>query len=154
MATGRADRQLAAIMVIDVVGYSRLMGANEEGTLAVLKNLKDGVVSPQVAAYRGRIVKVMGDGAIIIFASIVDAVNAAVAVQQAMARFEPRVLAHEAMELRIGLNLGDVIREGSDIYGDGVNIAARLQEVCRPGALAITFSSNVQDLGNDSVTLS
>ena len=86
MATGRADRQLAAIMVIDVVGYSRLMGANEEGTLAVLKNLKDGVVSPQVAAYRGRIVKVMGDGAIIIFASIVDAVNAAVAVQQAMAR--------------------------------------------------------------------
>ncbi len=154
MATGRADRQLAAIMVIDVVGYSRLMGANEEGTLAVLKNLKDGVVSPQVAAYRGRIVKVMGDGAIIIFASIVDAVNAAVAVQQAMARFEPRVLADEAMELRIGLNLGDVIREGSDIYGDGVNIAARLQEACRPGGIALSFSAHEQVKGKVAETFS
>ncbi|MGI9475332.1 MAG: adenylate/guanylate cyclase domain-containing protein [Hyphomicrobiaceae bacterium] len=152
MTTERAERQLAAIMVIDVVGYSRLMGADEEGTLAVLRSLKNGVVSPQIAAYRGRIAKVMGDGAIIIFASIVDAVNAAVAVQQAMAKFEPRVLAHEAVELRIGLNLGDVILEGTDVYGDGVNIAARLQEVCHPGGITLSSSAHEQVKGKVAET--
>jgi len=137
----RANRQLAAIMAIDVAGYSRLMGIDEEGTLESLKHLRLTVVSPQVAAYRGRIVKVMGDGAIIVFASIIDAANAAVAIQNAMERFKPRHASDEPIRLRIGLNLGDVIREGTDIYGDGVNIAARLQEICAPGGIVLSSAA-------------
>ncbi|MGI9524925.1 MAG: adenylate/guanylate cyclase domain-containing protein [Hyphomicrobiaceae bacterium] len=137
-----ADRQLAAIMVVDVVGYSRLMGIDEEGTLAALKLLRSTVVSPQVAAYRGRIVKIMGDGAIIIFTSIIDAANAGVAIQNAMVHFEPRYNSDEQIQLRIGLNLGDVIREGADVYGDGVNIAARLQEICTPGGIALSSAAH------------
>lgn len=152
MAKARTDRQLAAIMVIDVVGYSRLMGNDEEGTLATLKELKNSVVSPQITAYRGRIAKVMGDGAIIVFTSVVDAVNAAVAVQQAMDRFDPSIKTPEPIELRVGLNLGDVIREGTDVYGDGVNIAARLQEVCRPGGIVLSASTHEQVKGKIAET--
>jgi adenylate cyclase len=143
----RLDRQLAAILVIDVVGYSRLMGLDEEGTLEALKRLRREVVSPQVAAYRGRVVKVMGDGAIMIFASIIDAANAAIAVQKAMERFDPGLMSVDGIRLRVGLNLGDVIREGADIYGDGVNIAARLQEICPPGAVLLSSGAHDQVRG-------
>lgn len=147
---GRPHRQLAAILVIDVVGYSRLMGLDEEGTLEVLKRLRRTVISPQVAAYRGRVVKVMGDGAIIIFGSIIDATNAALAVQQAMERFAPGLPGVDCIRLRVGLNLGDVIREGTDIYGDGVNIAARLQEICPPGAIVLSSGAHEQVQGKIS----
>ncbi|MEM9634672.1 MAG: tetratricopeptide repeat protein [Pseudomonadota bacterium] len=146
MTDGKADRQLVAIMVVDVVGYSRLMGDNEEHTLDVLKRLRRNIVGPQLAAYRGRIVKLMGDGAIILFSSVVDAVNAAVCIQEAMDRFECGD-ADQPMRLRIGLNLCDVIREGSDIYGDGVNITARLQEICRPGGIVLSASAYEQVRG-------
>lgn len=138
MMDTRVERQLAAILMLDVVGYSRLMGEDEEGTLEMLKHLRRKVVSPQIAAYRGRIVKVMGDGAIVMFSSIIDATNAAIAVQQAMARNDVGLPNGERIQLRIGLNLGDVIREGTDIYGDGVNIAARLQEICAPGGVVLS----------------
>ncbi|MEW9920003.1 adenylate/guanylate cyclase domain-containing protein [Marimonas sp. MJW-29] len=147
---GRPHRQLAAILVIDVVGYSRLMGLDEEGTLEVLKRLRRTVISPQVAAYRGRVVKVMGDGAIMIFGSIIDATNAALAVQQAMERFAPGLPGVDCIRLRVGLNLGDVIREGTDIYGDGVNIAARLQEICPPGAIVLSSGAHEQVQGKIS----
>lgn len=147
---GRPHRQLAAILVIDVVGYSRLMGLDEEGTLEVLKRLRRTVISPQVAAYRGRVVKVMGDGAIMIFGSIIDATNAALAVQQAMERFAPGLSGVDCIRLRVGLNLGDVIREGTDIYGDGVNIAARLQEICPPGAIVLSSGAHEQVQGKIS----
>ena len=142
MTAARPDRQLAAIMVIDVVGYSRLMGLDEEGTLRALKHLRRTVVSPQVAAYRGRIVKVMGDGAIIIFNSIIDAANAAIAIQNATERLEPLCVGDERIRLRVGLNLGDVILEGTDVYGDGVNIAARLQEICMAGGIVLSSAAH------------
>lgn len=147
MKAASVERQLAAIMVLDVVGYSRLMGEDEEGTLATLKRLRASVVAPQAAAYRGRIVKVMGDGAIIIFGSIIDAANAGIAIQQAMERFDSETGSDKRLQLRIGLNLGDVMREGTDVYGDGVNIAARLQEICTPGGLVLSASAHDQVKG-------
>lgn len=152
MTRGHTDRQLAAIMVLDVVGYSRLMGKDEEGTLDLLKRLRSTVVSPQVAAYRGRIVKVMGDGAIILFVSIIDAVNAAIAIQQAMVKFNIGHETNMAVELRVGLNLGDVMREGTDVYGDGVNIAARLQEICKSGGVVLSASAYDQVKGKIAET--
>ena len=146
MTDGKTDRQLVAIMVVDVVGYSRLMGDNEEGTLDVLKRLRRKVVKPQLTAYRGRIVKLMGDGAIILFASVVDAVNAAISIQEAMPGFDPGVPG-QAVRLRIGLNLCDVIREGADIYGDGVNVTARLQGICPPGGIVLSSSAFEQVKG-------
>ena len=152
MTDGRPDRQLAAIVVIDVVGYSRLMGMDEEGTLETLKRLRLSVVAPQIAAYRGRIVKVIGDGAIIIFTSVVDATNASIAIQQSMERFDDGLPGEEPIRLRCGLNLGDVIREGTDIYGDGVNIAARLQEICMPGGIVLSSGAHEQVRGKISET--
>lgn len=142
MTGPQVDRRLAAIMMIDVVGYSRMMGLDEEGTLNRLKHLRQTVVSPQTAAYRGRIVKVMGDGAIIVFSSIVDAANSAISMQKALHR-----TGSDDVRLRIGLTLGDIIIEGSDIYGDGVNIAARLQEICAPGGIALSAGAHEQVRG-------
>lgn len=145
MTRPRVDRRLAAIMMIDVVGFSRMMGADEEGTLAMLKHLRQTVVSPQTAAHRGRIVKVMGDGAIIVFSSIVDAANSAIAMQKALRRVGSRH--DQIIQLRIGLTLGDIITEGADIYGDGVNIAARLQEICTPGGIVLSAGAHEQVKG-------
>src|SRR5437870_4805450 len=114
-----ATRRLAAILAADVAGYSRLMGADEEGTLERLKALRRELVDPKVAEYRGRIVKTTGDGLLVEFASVVDAVRCAVEVQQAMAERNTSVAADSRIELRIGINLGDVIVEGDDLYGDG-----------------------------------
>ncbi len=129
MAGEGIKRRLAAIMSADVAGYSRLMGTDEAGTLSALKALRRDVFAPQVAAHKGRVVKLMGDGALVEFPSIVNAVDCAIAVQRVLAE-RP---AEEPIKLRIGVNLGDIIIEGSDIYGDGVNVAARIQEIAEPG---------------------
>jgi TolB-like protein len=131
------ERRLAAIMSADVAGYSRLMGKDETGTLSALKLLRKHVFAPQVAAHKGRVVKLMGDGALVEFPSIVNAVNCAIAVQRVLAE-RP---AEEPIKLRIGINLGDIIIEGDDIYGDGVNVAARIQEAAEPGGVALSGSA-------------
>ena len=122
------ERKLAAILAADVVGYSRLMERDEEGTLAALKALRSELIDPAIAEHKGRIVKLMGDGVLVEFASVVDAVVCAVAIQKAMAERNAEVPEAERLELRVGINLGDVIVEDDDIYGGGVNVAARLQE--------------------------
>ena len=122
-------RRLAAILAADVAGYSRLMGADEEGTLEGLKAHRRQLIDPKIAEHHGRIVKTTGDGLLAEFPSVVDAVRCAVKTQQAMAERNTGVPADNRIELRIGINLGDVIVEGDDLYGDGVNIAARLELV-------------------------
>lgn len=125
-------RRLAAILAADVVGYSRLMAEDEAGTLATLKAHRREVFDPEISSRGGRIVKLMGDGALVEFGSVVDAVESALAIQRALAR-EGRQIS-----LRIGINLGDVIIEGDDIYGDGVNVAARLEQMADPGSILIS----------------
>ncbi|MGC1353849.1 MAG: adenylate/guanylate cyclase domain-containing protein, partial [Xanthobacteraceae bacterium] len=127
MADIRINRKLAAILAADVVGYSRLMGADEAGTLAALKQHRETIFDPAVAAHNGRIVKLIGDGVIAEFGSVVDAVNCALSVQRSNAVAPDQSASQPVIVLRIGINLGDVIIEGDDIYGDGVNIAARLE---------------------------
>jgi class 3 adenylate cyclase len=126
-------RRLAAILAVDVAGYSRLMGADEEGTLERLKALRRELVDPKIASHNGRIVKSTGDGLLVEFASVVDAVRCAIAVQQAMPERNTNVEPDRRIELRIGINLGDVIVEGDDLYGDGVNIAARIEALADAG---------------------
>src|SRR5262249_14681517 len=127
-------RRLAAILAADVVGYSRLMEADEAGTLAALKQRRKEVLEPLVAEHHGRIFKVAGDGVLIEYASAVNAVQCAVDLQQAM-RSQPD---DRHIVLRIGINLGDVMVEGGDLYGEGVNVAARLQELADPGGLCVS----------------
>jgi TolB-like protein/class 3 adenylate cyclase len=140
-------RRLAAILAVDVAGYSRLMGADEEGTLERLKALRRELLDPQIAARHGRIVKTTGDGLLVEFASVVDAVRCAVAVQQAMPERNTRVEPDNRIELRIGINLGDVIVEGDDLYGDGVNIAARIEALADAGGVFV--SNTVHDQVRD-----
>jgi len=144
MAEERINRKLAAILAADVVGYSRLMAADEAGTLAALKQHRQTVFEPAVTAHQGRIVKLIGDGTIVEFASVVDAVNCALSVQRSG---ELRDESQQKIILRIGINLGDVIIEGDDIYGDGVNIAARLEPVAEPGGICISSIVN-ESIGN------
>ncbi len=125
------QRRLAAILAADVAGYSRLMGADEAGTLAALRALRKDLFEPAVANHRGAVVKRMGDGWLVEFASVADAVSCALIVQEELAR-------RDTVELRIGVHLGDITHEDEDIYGDGVNIAARLQEIAEPGAIIIS----------------
>ena len=132
------SRRLAAILAADVVGYSRLMGADEEGTLAALKAIRHELGDPKVKEHRGRIVKTTGDGLLIEFSSVVDAVRYAVEVQQGMAERNSGVREDRRIEFRIGINLGDIIRDGRDIFGDGVNIAARLEALAEPGGICIS----------------
>jgi adenylate cyclase len=131
-------RRLAAILAADVAGYSRLMGADEEGTLERLKALRRELLDPKIAEHRGRIIKTTGDGLLVEFASVVDAVRCAVAVQQAMPERDAGVGADNRIELRIGINLGDVIVEGDDLYGDGVNIAARIEALADAGGVFVS----------------
>jgi TolB-like protein/class 3 adenylate cyclase len=140
-------RRLAAIVAADVAGYSRLMGADEEGTLERLKALRGELVDPKIAEHRGRIVKTTGDGMLVEFASVVDAVRCAVEVQQAMPERNTGVAADSRIELRIGINLGDVIVEGDDLYGDGVNIAARIEALADAGGVFVsnTVYDHVRD---------
>jgi len=138
MSEERFQRRLAAITVADVVGYSRLMEADEAGTLAALKERRKAILEPIVRARGGRVVKVMGDGVLIEFASALNAVNAALELQGKMAEANEALPDNRHIVLRIGINLGDVIGEGTDIYGDGVNIAARLEALAEPGGLCIS----------------
>jgi len=147
MAAERIKRKLAAILATDVVGYSRLMASDEEGTLAALKRHRQMVFEPAVAAHHGRIVKLIGDGTIVEFASVVDAVNCALSVQRSGSSLQAENLHQPKIVLRIGINLGDVIIEGDDIYGDGVNIAARLEPVAEPGGISISSIVN-ESIGN------
>jgi adenylate cyclase len=143
----RVDRRLAAILAADVAGYSRLMGADEEGTLERLKALRRELLDPKIAEHHGRVVKTTGDGMLVEFGSVVDAVRCACAVQQAMPERNTGVAAGNCIELRIGINLGDVIVEGDDIYGDGVNIAARIEALADAGGVFVsnTVHDHVRD---------
>ena len=147
MAEERVNRKLAAILAADVVGYSRLMGVDEEGTLAALKQHRQVVFDPAVAAHNGRVVKLIGDGTIVEFGSVVDAVHCALAVQRSNGLVPDEALRQPKIILRIGINLGDVIIEGDDIYGDGVNIAARLEPLAEPGGICVSSIVN-ESVGN------
>jgi len=134
----RTARRLAAILAADVAGYSRLMGADEEGTLATLRGHRRELVDPLVAQHQGRIVKTTGDGLLIEFASIVDAVRCAVVMQQGMEDRNANVDESQRIRLRVGINVGDVIVEDDDIFGDGVNVAARLEALAEPGEICVS----------------
>lgn len=132
------ERRLAAILAADVVGYTRLMGADEAGTLRRLTDLRETVLEPLMSAHHGRIVKLMGDGLLVEFASAVDCVACALAWQEKVARHETESDASEVLQFRIGINLGDVIAQGGDIHGDGVNIASRLESLAQPGGICLS----------------
>jgi TolB-like protein/class 3 adenylate cyclase len=149
MSGRHVERRLAAILAADVVGYSRLMGADEVGTLARLKTLRHDVVDPAIEGYRGRIVKTTGDGLLAEFASAVDAVTCAVAVQDQIAVRSTEDAAPKIV-LRIGINIGDIIIDGGDIFGDGVNIAARIESECEPGGVYLSGSAFDQVRGKTS----
>ena len=134
----RDHRRLAAIVSFDVAGYSRLMGADESGTLAALKSHRRELVDPKIAEHVGRIVKTTGDGLLVEFSSVVDAVRCAVEVQRAMAERNVGVPAAKRLEFRIGINVGDIIIDGDDIFGDGVNVAARLEGLAEPGGICVS----------------
>jgi adenylate cyclase len=149
MASDSVKRRLAAILAADIAGYSRLMGADEEGTLARLKAYRSELIDPKNKQHHGRIVKTTGDGILIEFPSVVDAVRCAVEVQQGMIEYNVQVPKDQRIEFRVGINLGDVIVEGRDLYGDGVNIAARLEALAEPGGICI--SATVLNHARDKV---
>jgi adenylate cyclase len=161
MAEARIERRLAAILAADVAGYSRLMGNDEEGTLAALKACRHELIDPKVAEHRGRIVKTTGDGTLVEFASAVDAVRCAMEIQRVMAARCAATPEDRRIEFRIGINVGDIISDGGDIYGDGVNIAARLEALASPGAICLSDNAyqqikgkltiNVSDIGEQSL---
>jgi adenylate cyclase len=133
------SRKLAAILVADIVGYSRLTGADEERTLARVRGLRSDLLDPTIAAHRGRVVKRTGDGSIVEFRSVVDAVRCAIEVQNGMAERNAGVAPERRIEFRVGVHLGDVVEESDgDLMGDGVNIAARLEGVAKPGAICLS----------------
>src|SRR3954470_23775196 len=134
----RVERRLAAVLAADVAGYSRLMGADEEGTLNRLKAHRRQLVDPKIKEHHGRIVKTTGDGMLVEFSSVVDAVRCAVEIQRAMVDRNAETAEDKRIIFRIGVNLGDVIIDGDDIYGDGVNIAARLEALAEPGGVCIS----------------
>ena len=147
MGEERINRRLAAILAADVVGYSRLMAADEAGTLAALKRHREAIFDPAVAAHNGRIVKLIGDGTIVEFGSVVDAVKCALSVQRSGAMTSDKSASQPVIVLQIGINLGDVIIEGDDVYGDGVNIAARLEPLAEPGGICVSSIVN-ESVGN------
>jgi TolB-like protein/class 3 adenylate cyclase len=144
MSEGRVERRLAAILAVDVAGYSRLMGADEEGTLAALRAVRRELGDPKIAEHRGRIVKTTGDGLLAEFASVVDAVRCAVEVQREMIARNAAAPAARRIEFRMGINVGDIIIEDGDIFGDGVNIAARLEALAEPGGICLSAAAHEQ----------
>ncbi len=145
------ERRLAAVLAADVAGYNRLMGANEEGTLARLKTIRKVLVDPTIALHRGRIVKTTGDGMLVEFASAVDAARSAVEVQRGMAAQNADVSPEIRIEFRIGIHVGDIIIDENDIFGDGVNIAARLEGIAEPGGVCISDDAQRQIRGKVDV---
>ena len=150
MDEARVDRRLAAIFAGDIAGYSRLMGADEEGTLRQLKAHRKELVDPKITEHRGRIVKTTGDGMLVEFVSVVDAVRCAVDIQRGMAERNADVPAESCIQFRIGINVGDIISDDNDIYGDGVNVAARLEALAEPGGIMV--SRNVYDQVRDKLS--
>jgi TolB-like protein len=146
MATGCVERRLAAVLAADVAGYSRLMGADEVGTLAILKAVRSELVDPEIAEHKGRIVKTTGDGMLVEFASSVDAVTCAIAIQRRMAE-RAGSTTDSQLQYRIGINIGDIIIDADDIFGDGVNVAARLEGIAEPGGVCISSSAYEQVRG-------
>ena len=143
MAKPHVERRLAAILAADVAGYSRLMGADEEGTHAALKVYRHEIIDPKIAEHRGRIVRIIGDGLLVEFASVIAAVRWAVEVQRAMGERNAGLPQEKRIEFRMGINAGDIIIDGTDIWGDGVNVAARLETLAEPGGICV--SSRVQE---------
>jgi adenylate cyclase len=133
-----SERRLAAILIADVVGYSRLMQADEEGTLARVQDIATNIVDPRVAAHRGRIFRTMGDGLLIEFPSVVEALLCAAEIQEELRLLGDERPPEERIQLRIGITVGDVIRRGNDVFGTGVNIAARLESMAEPGSIYIS----------------
>ena len=154
MAQERVERRLAAIIAADVAGYSRLMGVDEEGTLAALKTCRRELIDPKIAEHRGRIVKTTGDGALVEFASAVDAVRCAVEIQRAMAKRNAPVPEDRRIEFRIGINVGDIIIDEGDIYGDGVNIAARVETLATSGSICLSDNALQQIKGKLALDVS
>ena len=158
---GRVERRLAAILAADVTGYSRLMGTDEEGTHERLQAHLRELVNPKIGEHRGRVVKNTGDGFLAEFASVVDAVRCAAEIQRGMIDREPGVSDERRIRFRIGINLGDVIVEEHDIFGDGVNVAARLEALAEPGGICVSrvvrdqvrdrLDCTFEDLGEQSV---
>src|SRR5260370_23940030 len=140
MEQRNVERKLAAILAADVAGYSRLMGADEEGTLAQLKAHRRALVDPKIREHRGKIIKTTGDGMLVEFASVVDAVRCAVEVQRGMAERNAGVPQNRRIEFRVGINLGDIIHDNNDIVGDGVNVAARLEGLAERGGICVSRS--------------
>ena len=145
------ERRLAAILIADVVGFSRLMGQDETGTHVAIKALWKELFGPRVAEHRGRIVKLMGDGALVEFPSVVDAVACAVIVQRDSAARNAGVPTDRRIEVRIGVNLGDVIVEGDDIHGNGVNVASRIEQLSQPGGIALSATAYEHAAGKVNV---
>src|SRR5215470_8347825 len=139
----RPERRLAAILAADVAGYSRLIGADEEGTLDRLRSIRTEVIDPAIAAHRGRLVKTTGDGLLAEFSSAVDALRCATEAQRALAGRNTGIAEAERIELRIGIHQGDIVAEDGDIFGDGVNVAARLEALADPGGICV--SARVQE---------
>ena len=161
MAEARVERRLAAILAADVAGYSRLMGLDEEGTLTRLNAHRREFLEPTIGEHRGRIVKRTGDGVLIEFSSAVDAARCAIQQQRGMAQRNVRVPAEQRIELRIGIHIGDIMIDEGDIFGDGVNIAARLESIAQPGGICISddayrqvrgkVDANFQDSGEQDL---
>src|SRR5215831_16417725 len=143
LATERVERRLAAILAADVAGYSRLIGADEEGTLARLKALRREVIDPKIGEHKGRIVKTTGDGLLVEFGSVIDTLRCATEIQTGMAKRKTVGSADRHIQFRIGIHQGDVVIEDGDIFGDGVNIAARLEGLAEPDGICV--SARVQE---------
>ena len=143
MAGERVQRRLTAVLAADIAGYSRLMGADEEGTLAQLKAHRHALLDPKIEEHQGRIVKTTGDGMLAEFASVVDALRCAIEIQRGMLERNADVPQERRIEFRVGINVGDIIIDGGDIYGDGVNVAARLEGLAEPGGICV--SGRVQE---------
>ena len=139
----RVERRLAAILAADVAGYSRLIEADEEGTLGRLRALRAEIIDPKIAGHKGRIVKTTGDGLLVEFASVVDALRCAALLQAAMAQSNVPTPPDHRIEFRIGIHQGDIVVEDGDIFGDGVNVAARLEGLTEPGGICV--SARVQE---------
>jgi adenylate cyclase len=148
----RVDRRLAAILAADIAGYGRLMGADEEGTLRRLKEHRKELVDPKITEHRGRIVKTTGDGMLVEFVSVIDAVRCAVDIQRGMIERNAELPIESRIQFRVGINVGDIISDDNDIYGDGVNVAARLEALAEPGGICV--SRNVHDQVRDKLSFS
>jgi adenylate cyclase len=152
MAADRVERKLSAILAADVAGYSRRMGLDEEGTLASLTGHRRDLVDPCIARHRGRIVKTTGNGFLAEFSSVVDAVRCAIEVQEDLGQRNSALANERRLEFRIGINVGDIVKQDGDIFGDGVNIAARLKGLAEPGGIPRASRRSSMGYGSPGLT--